>query len=80
MTATIGIIGLILLAIGWVPQTYSVIKSKKSKIDWRFGTLYVIGSLCLAFYSFQIKDVLFMILNSVVALMGAISLYYSIKK
>jgi len=80
MTSTIGIIGLILLALAWIPQTYSIIKKEKSHIDWRFGVLYTIGSSFLAYYSFQINDIVFMILNSIVALMSAISLFYSIRK
>lgn len=80
MVQIIGIIGLVLLALAWIPQTYSVIKKKESNIDWRFGVLYVIGSLILMAYSIQIKDYIFLILNSIVALMSAISLYFSIGK
>ena len=76
----IGIIGLVILALAWIPQTYSVIKKKKSNIDYKFGILYVIGSLILVAYSIQIKDYIFLILNSTVALMSAISLYFSINK
>jgi len=77
---TIGIIGLALLALAWIPQTYSVIKRKESNIDYKFGILYVIGSLVLVYYSIQIKDMIFFILNSTVALMSAISLYFSTGK
>ena len=80
MVATIGIIGLILLALGWIPETISIIKEKRSRINWKFGTLYVIGSLLLVAYSIQIKDTIFLILNLFVAIMAAISLYYSVKK
>ena len=80
MIQTIGTIGLVLLALAWLPQTYSVIKKKHSNIDYRFGILYVIGSLILVYYSIQTKDIIFLILNSIVALMSAISLYFSVGK
>jgi len=78
--STIGIIGLALLALAWLPQTYSVIKKKKSNINPGFGTLYVLGSLILIYYSIQIKDNIFLILNILVAIMSAISLYFSTGK
>ena len=76
----LGIIGLILLSIGWVPQTIKIIQDKKSAIDWRFGILYTAGSLFLVAYSFQIKDYIFLILNSFVTLMSGTSFWFSIKK
>ena len=80
MIQTIGIIGLALLALAWIPQTYSVIKKKQSNINLNFGILYVIGSLILVYYSIQIKDNIFLILNSTVTIMSAISLYFSTGK
>ncbi len=75
----IGIIGLVLLAVGWFPETIKIIKDKKSTIDWRFGMLYVSGSLLLAVHAIQIKDTIFLILNLFVMVMSAISLVYSLK-
>ena len=80
MIPTIGIIGLALLALAWIPQTISIIKKEKSNIDYKFGVLYVIGSLTLIIYSINIKDIIFLLLNSFVALMSGIALYFSIKK
>jgi len=80
MINSVGIIGLVLLALAWIPQTIVIIKKEKSSIDCRFGILYVIGSLVLVYYSIQIKDMIFLTLNSAVALMSAISLYFSVKK
>ena len=80
MEQIVGIIGLALLALAWIPQTIEIIKKKKSHINYKFGILYIIGSLILIYYSIQIKDYIFLILNSVVALMSATSLYFSIKK
>ena len=76
----LGIIGLIILVLGWIPQTISTIKEKHAKINKKFGILYVCGSLILVLYAFQIKDIIFMTLNIIIAIMSGITLYYSIKK
>ena len=76
----IGLIGLLLLAIGWIYETFIIIKEKKSKINTKFATMYVIGSLCLVIYSIQINDLLFMILNGLIAASSLVSLIYSVKK
>ncbi|MBI4155173.1 hypothetical protein HY498_03765 [Candidatus Woesearchaeota archaeon] len=75
-----GIIGLILLAIGWVFEVIELIKNKKSRIDVKFGFLYVVGSLFLLYHAISINDLVFMILNGAVALLSLISMVYSFKK
>ena len=76
----LGIIGLVLLAIGWIPETIKVIKEKKSRIDKEFGILYVLGSLLLLIYSMQIKNYIFLALNFIVMVMSGISLIFSLRK
>ena len=76
----LGILGLALLAIGWIPETIKVIKEKRSRIDKKFGILYVLGSLLLLIYSIQIKDYIFLILNFIVMIMSGISLIFSLRK
>jgi len=76
----IGLIGLILLAVGWGYETYIIIKEKKSKINTKFALMYTIGSLLLVIYSVQIKDTLFLILNSLITISSLISLIFSLKK
>ena len=76
----IGIIGLVLLAIGWFSEVKELIKEKRSRLDLRFAVLYSLGSICLVIYSIQLKDTIFLILNSVVAMLSMVSLYYSIRK
>lgn len=80
MYEMIGIIGLLLLAIGWFPETLSVIREKRSKINTKFGILYVTGSFLLVIYSVYISDYIFLALNTIVMVMSGISLYYSLKK
>jgi lipid-A-disaccharide synthase-like uncharacterized protein len=75
----IGIIGLSLLALGWFTEAAKMIKEKRSSIDIKFGILYVIGSLLLVIYSYQINDNVFLILNGLVVLSSGLSLFYAVK-
>jgi lipid-A-disaccharide synthase-like uncharacterized protein len=75
-----GLIGLALLAIAWIPETIEIIRNHKDKIDWRFGVLYVLGSIALAIHSYQIGDTIFVVLNAFIFVMSSISLIYSLKK
>jgi MtN3 and saliva related transmembrane protein len=77
----IGLVGAVLILIAWLPETYRTIKSKNVEaIDIRFLVIYVTGSSLLAFYSIQINDVPFTILNSVIALITLIELDIVLRK
>jgi len=77
----VGVIGAVLLLIAWIPETYRTIKSKDaSAIDLRFLAIYVIGSSLLAFYSYQINDIVFTALNSFIALMSMVELDLVLRK
>jgi lipid-A-disaccharide synthase-like uncharacterized protein len=80
MVPITGILGLVCIIIGWVFEAAEIIRKKRSKVDLKFGSLYVLGSLMLVIYSFQIKDYIFFILNFFVMIMGLISLFFSVKK
>lgn len=73
----LGILGLILIALGWIPQTIQTIKQKKSNLNFKFNLLYSIGSLSLVIYSVYISDLIFIILNSLAFLMSAIALFFT---
>jgi len=75
----LGIIGLILIAVAWLPQIIDTIKTKKSGLNIKFALIYVIGSFVLVVYSIQIKDTIFLILNSLATLMSFTGLFYTIK-
>ena len=77
--AILGILGLSLLAVGWLTEAVKIIRDKKANIEVKFAILYVIGSLLLTAYSFQIGDMIFMILNALVALFSLLSLFYAVK-
>jgi lipid-A-disaccharide synthase-like uncharacterized protein len=79
-TSIIGVIGALLIALGWIPETLKIIKDKKNKLDWKFALMYFLGSAMLVFYSFQIKDILFILLNSFIMVVEAVALVYSLNK
>lgn len=75
----LGIIGLILIAFSWIPETIRTIRTKKSGLEWHFNLIYVIGSLCLIIYSIHIWDYIFMALNVAAFLLSTINLYYTLR-
>ncbi|MBW2987707.1 hypothetical protein KY336_04105 [Candidatus Woesearchaeota archaeon] len=75
----IGIIGLILIALSWIPETIRTIKTKKSGLEWHFNLIYVFGSLGLIVYSVYIWDYIFMALNIAAFLLSSINLYYTLR-
>jgi len=75
----IGIIGLIFIAIGWVPQVIEIIKTKKNKMNIGFSLFYTLGSLALVIYAVQIYDLVFIILNGAAFLMSSVGLTYALK-
>ena len=75
----IGIIGLIFIAIGWIPQVMEIIKTGKSKLNFGFALLYTLGSLALVVYALQIKDWIFIALNGFAFLMSSVGLFYTVK-
>jgi len=77
----IGALGAILLLLAWIPETYRTMKSKNVEaIDLRFLGIYIVGSGLLAFYSYQIGDLVFMGLNSAIMFMTLIELDLVLRK
>lgn len=76
----IGILGVILIALGWIPQTLEIMKKKKNNLNLQFNLLYAIGSLALTVYAVYIADIIFILLNGFAFLMSAIGLYYKFIK
>gem|GEM_PF-598597 len=75
--AWLGFAGLVLLVLGWIPQTWQTLKAKNSSLNIQFALLYFAGSLVLAIYSFLINDIVFVILNSAATIMAFVNLYFS---
>lgn len=76
----LGVIGLVLIAIGWIPEIIEIIKTKKNNLNLKFNILYVLGSLALVIYAVSINDLVFILLNGFAFLMSGIGLLYKIKK
>jgi len=75
----IGIIGLSLMMVAWIAETVDLIKKKESKLDMNFAVFSIIGSILLLIYSIQIKNIIFIIMKSVVIILICISMFYSLK-
>ncbi len=76
----IGILGGLLIAIGWIPETIEIIKTKTNNLNLKFNILYAAGSLALVIYAISIQDWIFTILNGIALLMSTIGLFYKIEK
>lgn len=64
-TNPVGLIGAAVIVIAWLPSTYLVLRKKKSSMNISFCLLFMFGAALLAFYSFQVDDVVFGILNCI---------------
>ncbi|MBR9704649.1 hypothetical protein GOV12_04505 [Candidatus Pacearchaeota archaeon] len=76
----IGIAGLILIALGWIPETLQIIKQKKNNLNLKFNILYTLGSLALVVYAVYINNLVFILLNGLAFFMSGVGLFYKIKK
>jgi lipid-A-disaccharide synthase-like uncharacterized protein len=77
---SIGIIGAVLIALSWIPETIRTIKTKKTGLDLEFVSVYVLGSIFLAIYSISIKDYIFIGLNIFASSLAIFNLIYTIKE
>lgn len=75
----LGIVGLVCIAIGWIPQIVEIVKTKKSSLNLGFSLLYTVGSLSLVLYALQIRDWIFTLLNGFALLMSSIGLFYTVR-
>ena len=72
----IGIVGLLALAAGWIPQTIETIKHKRCNINLYFLILNFIGSVSLTLYAIFLHDAVFTTLNSMTTVGAVINLFY----
>ncbi len=79
MEEFIGIVGMLLILAGWVPQTWASIKRGKG-VDVRFAVLYALGSLFLSYHALIIGDSVFLILNSTAFIIAIINIYLAHKR
>lgn len=80
MIEYLGLFGLVLLCLAWIPETIDMIKTKKAYLNKTFIMLYVIGSGSLTIYAYIIHDLVFFLLDLWIAIMALLNGYYELKK
>jgi len=70
----VGWIGLLGIALAWIPQTYHTIRSHAATIPLSFTIIYIIASSLLVLYSVLIGDAVFIILNSLATISAVVHL------
>lgn len=75
---TLGLVGLILLILAWIPQTLDILRTKTSRMNPNFALLYLAGSGTLTYYAWAIGDMVFMMLNGFAMVASLINFYYSL--
>lgn len=73
MNYLVGITGMCLIVLGWVISIESIPSP-------RLSLLYSIGSLLLAIYAYSLNDVLFLLLNSMAAIISFINFIRALKR
>jgi len=76
----IGIIGSVLLIVAWFPSTIRVWREKKSDMPLAYSLLLCAGVALILAYSFFLKDVIFIVLNLAVLLIGLYNIWFIPRK
>lgn len=74
----VGWLGFSLLVISWVPQTWQTVQRGSTDMHMAFLLLYTFSSYLLTWYSWMIDDLIFILLNGLLAVGGTINLYYKL--
>jgi lipid-A-disaccharide synthase-like uncharacterized protein len=80
MNDLIGILGAVLIAVGWSFEAMQTIRTRRSHLEWHFNALYAIGSLALVAYALEINSLVFAVLNALALLMALVSLWYKLRE
>jgi len=76
MLQIVGYLGLLLVAICWLPQTLETLREGKCGANTLFLILSALGSVCLTIYAIGRNDIVFSILNTLTGLGAFVNLYY----
>ena len=76
----LGILGLVLIALGWIPETLKIIRTRKNNLNLKFNLLYTLGSLSLTVYAIYLQDTIFIVLNASAFFMSGIGLMYKFRR
>jgi len=75
----LGIIGLVLILVAWLPDTIKSIRKSKVSTRIEFLILYAMGSFFLTLHAYNIKDIVFITLNALATTMALINLFAKIQ-
>ncbi len=71
----IGILGLFIILIAWLPETIKNIRNRRVRTRIEFLLLYTIGSMLLTIHSIIISDPIFVVLNGLAAILSGMNLF-----
>ncbi|MBU5558025.1 MAG: lipid-A-disaccharide synthase N-terminal domain-containing protein [Candidatus Aenigmatarchaeota archaeon] len=74
----IGIIGALFIAAAWSYEMWESIERHKSLIDLRFAGIYLIGNILLLMYALLLRDVVFIAVNTTIAILVLFEIAYTI--
>ena len=75
----IGLLGAIIIVLAWAYETYLAYKNKE-KLNIRFTAIYIAGLILLTFYSYQIGDLPFLMLNGIILVLHMIELDFALRR
>lgn len=73
-----GVLGIFLLVIGFSYETFKTVNRKKCNINKAAILAFIIASVLLLYHAYLVNDKIFMILNSIIATVNIINLYYAL--
>lgn len=76
--SAVGYLGLLLIAICWVPQSVETIRAGRCGANLLFLILSALGSVLLTIYAIARNDMVFSILNTLTAVGAFVNLYYKL--
>ena len=74
-----GFIGITLILLGWIYETYLTIKTKKVSLPLNFVLIYGAGTVLLTIHSWILNDLIFLILNIAATIIAIINIYFIFK-
>jgi lipid-A-disaccharide synthase-like uncharacterized protein len=77
MSVILGIIGAVILAIAWIPETVQIIRERKSRLNKGFEIFYFVGTLLLFLYALIIADAVFAFVNGFILFQVCINVYFT---
>ena len=69
-----GIVGLVLISVGWLAELVQVIRKKSAQVPLSFALLYGAGSLLLVVHSIELNDIVFIVLNALATLIAVVNI------